>query len=132
MVNKELDMDVWLDGDVPADLPRYARKAIEQELSGRLETLWSEADSDFDMWCVKYIAKNWDLVLDMLTVQTMNGVYGRNQEERIATHLTVKCFADGSLKAEGFGNMYAEAVYNKLDVLLSRCRTNVLPLEVHP
>ena len=131
MVIGKRDMNDWL--DEPLDnMPRCTREAIGQELEGRLGTLWDEAESDFERWCVRYIAENWDLVLDMLTMMAMNGVYGRNQEENIAMHLTVKCFADGSLCTGGFGDMGTEVVYYRFDTLLSRCRTYVSPWKVCP
>ena len=132
MVIKKLDINTWLDEYENPCMPYYTREAIKNELKGRLGTLWSETETDFEKWCVKYIAKNWDLVLDLLTMMAMESRYGRNQEEKIATHLAVKCIAEGSLYADGGFDVSPDTLYHEFDALLSRCRTNVLPREVCP
>ena len=118
------DFDDWLDGKLPPDAPMHVRKAIAKEQEGRLETALAEA-GDFQRWAVMYVSDNWDLVLDMLTMLAMDGVYGRNQEERIATLLAVRLFATGRWSKQ-------EAVYDTLEAVLARFRTHVVPEEVCP
>lgn len=89
-----------------------------------METAFAEA-GDFQRWAVMYVADNWGLVLDMLTMLAMDGVYGRNQEERIATLLAVRLFATGRWSKQ-------EAVYDTLEAVLARFRTHVVPEEVCP
>lgn len=114
--------DDWLDGMLPPDAPMHVRRAIEKEQEGRLERAFAEADRGLRRWAVMYVAENRDLVLDMLTMLAMDGVYGRNQEERIATLLAVRLFATGRWSEQ-------EEVYGTLDAVLSRFRTHVVPEE---
>ena len=114
--------DEWLDGAHPSDAPMHVRRAIWKEQEGRLETAFTEA-GDFQRWAVMYVADNWGLVLDMLTMLAMDGVYGRNQEERIASLLILRRDWSGG---------EPEADYNTLEAVLARFRTHVVPEEVCP
>lgn len=116
--------DEWLEGAHPLDAPMHVRRAIEEEQEGRLETAFAEA-ADFQRWAVMHIANDWDLVLDMLTMLAMDGVYGRNQEERIASLLMTRRYANGV-------GSRPEADYNTLEAVLARFRTHVVPEEVCP
>lgn len=118
------DFDDWLDGKLPPDAPMHVRKAIAKEQEGRLETALAEA-GDLQRWAVMYVSDNMDLVLDMLTMLAMDGVYGRNQEERIAALLMMKLYAKGV-----WGR--PEADLNTMEAVLSRFRTHVVPKEVVP
>lgn len=118
------DFDDWLDGKLPPDAPMHVRKAIAKEQEGRLEAALAEA-GDHQRWTVMYVSDNWDLVLDMLTLMVMDGVYGRNQEERIAALLMMRRYANG------VGSM-TEAEYYTMEAVLTRFRTHVVPKEVCP
>lgn len=118
------DFDDWLDGKLPPDAPMHVRRAIEEEQEGRLETALAEA-GDRQRWTVMYVADNWGLVLDMLTLMAMDGVYGRNQEERIASLLMTRRYANGV-------GSRPEADYYTMEAVLSRFRTHVMPKEVCP
>lgn len=140
----KMDINNWLDysdeEDIPSDAPLHVRRAIEreQERNMVLSKLWNEVDNHteaenrFERWLIMYIADNWDLVLDMLTMLAMDCVYGRNQEERIATFLTIRIYAHGLDTVPELGLYRTEQVYCKLDTLLSRCRTYVFPKDVFP
>lgn len=115
--------DDWLDGMLPPDAPMRVRKAIEREQEGRLARAFEAADGDLPQrLAVMRIAKDRDLVLDMLTVMAMEGVYGRNQEERIASLLMTRLCAGG---ADGD----PESVYDAMEAVLSRFRTYVDPVD---
>lgn len=116
--------DDWLDGRRPSSAPMHIRRAIEREQEGRLETAFAEA-GDSRRWAVMYVADNWGLVLDMLTMLAMGGVYGRNQEERIASLLIARRYGGGA-------GSEPEADYNTLEAVLARFRTHVVPEEVCP
>ena len=116
--------DDWLDGALPPDALMHVRRAIRKEQEGRLETAFAEA-GDFQRWAVMYVADNWGLVLDMLTMLAMDGVYGRNQEERIASLLIAKRYGSGA-------GSEPETDYNTLEAVLARFRTHVVPEEACP
>ena len=140
----KMSINNWLDycgeDDIPSDAPLYVRRAIEmeQERNMILSKLWNEvnyrneAENRFEKWCIMYIADNWDLVLDMLTMLAMDCVYGRSQEERIASLLTVRIYAHGLDQLPELERYSADQVYFRLDTLLSRCRTHVFPKDVFP
>lgn len=118
--------DDWLDGTLPPDAPMLVRDAIMKEQEGRLGDVYAAADGDLPQrLAVMRAAKDWDLVLDMLTVLAMDGVYGRNQEERIAALLMTRLCARG---ADGD----PEPVYDAMEAVLSCFRTYVDPREVCP
>ena len=133
-------LDYYSEDDIPFDAPLYVRRAIEreQERNMILSKLWNEvnhrieAENRFEKWLIAYIADNWDLVLDMLTMLSMDCVYGRSQEERIASLLTVRIYAHGLDRLPELERYGPDQVYTKLDTLLSRCRTHVFPKDVFP
>ena len=114
-----MDINDWLESDA-VDLPCRARRAVAEGMDGKLREAWGHADTQAQRWAVCAVSRHYDTVLDMLTEMVMDGVYGRNQEERIATHLTIAEFADARVQ----GLTLAEA-YHALDVLLSTMRANV-------
>ena len=140
----KMSINNWLDysdeDDIPSDAPLYVRRAIEmeQERNMILSKLWNEvnyrneAENRLERWLIAYIADNWDLVLDMLTMLAMDGVYGRSQEERIASLLTVRIYAHGLDHLPELGLYRTDQIYFRLDTLLSRCRTHVFPKDVFP
>ena len=114
-----MDINDWLESDA-VGLPCRVRKAVAEGMDGKLREAWGHADTQAQRWAVCAVSRHYDTVLDMLTEMVMDGVYGRNQEERIATHLTIAEFADARVQ----GLTPAEA-YHVLDVLLSTMRTDV-------
>lgn len=115
--------DDWLDGTLPPDAPMRVRDAIVKEQEGRLARAYEAADGDLPQrLAVVRIAKDRDLVLDMLTVLAMEGVYGRNQEERIAALLMTRLCANGADGDPG-------SVYDAMEAVLSCFRTYVDPAE---
>lgn len=117
-INDWLECD-WLESDA-VGLPCRVRRAVAERMDGKLREAWGHADGQAQSWAVCAVSRHYDTVLDMLTEMVMDGVYGRNQEERIATHLTIAEFADARVQ----GLTPAEAYY-VLDVLLSTMRTDV-------
>lgn len=116
--------DDWLDGRRPASAPMHIRRAIEEEQEGRIRDACRDAGDDRDqMLALMHVADNWGLVLDMLTMLAMDGVYGRNQEERIASLLILR---------HNWSGGEPEADYNTLEAVLARFRTHVVPEEVCP
>ena len=113
--------DDWLDGMLPPDAPMRVRRAVEREQEGRLGDAYEAAD-DRRRSAVMRVAADWDLVLDMLTVMAMDGVYGRNQEERLASLLIAKRYGSGAGSEPGID-------YNTLEAVLARFRTHVVPEE---
>ena len=118
--------DDWLDGRRPSSAPMHIRRAIEKEQEGRIRDACRDAGGDRDqLLALMYVADNWGLVLDMLTMLAMGGVYGRNQEERIASLLIARRYGSGA-------GSEPEADYNTLEAVLARFRTHVVPEEVCP
>lgn len=114
-----MDINDWLESDA-VGLPCRVRRAVAEGMDGKLREAWNHADTQAQRWAVCAVSRHYDTVLDMLTEMVMDGVYGRNQEERIATHLAIAEFADARVQ----GLTPAEAYY-ALDVLLSTMRTDV-------